>query len=42
MSDYLAPLADMRFTLREIAGLANVATLPGCDTAPIRIDSYRP
>ena len=33
MSDYLAPLADMRFTLREIAGLADVATLPGCEQA---------
>jgi 3-(methylthio)propanoyl-CoA dehydrogenase len=33
MSDYLAPLADMRFTLREIAGLADVASLPGCEQA---------
>src|SRR5437763_2760630 len=33
MSDYLAPLADMRFTLREISGLADVATLPSCEQA---------
>jgi len=33
MSDYSAPLADMRFALAEIAGLREIATLPGCDQA---------
>ena len=30
---YIAPLADMRFALREIAGLAGVAALPGYEHA---------
>jgi alkylation response protein AidB-like acyl-CoA dehydrogenase len=30
---YIAPLADMRFALREIAGLARVAALPGYEHA---------
>jgi alkylation response protein AidB-like acyl-CoA dehydrogenase len=30
---YTAPLADMRFALREIAGLAHVAALPGYEHA---------
>ena len=30
---YSAPLADMRFLLREVAGLAEVARLPGCEEA---------
>ncbi len=30
---YAAPLADMRFALREIAGLAGVAALPGYENA---------
>src|SRR5580698_7498888 len=29
MSDYRAPLRDMQFVLRELADVANVATLPG-------------
>ena len=33
MSDYIAPLADMRFTLNEIAGLPELARLPGCEQA---------
>ena len=33
MSDYTAPLADMRFTLNEIVNLAEVAALPGCEQA---------
>jgi alkylation response protein AidB-like acyl-CoA dehydrogenase len=33
MSDYAAPIADMRFALAEIAGLRDVAALPGCDQA---------
>ena len=30
---YTAPLADMRFALREVAGLAGVAALPGYEHA---------
>ena len=33
MSDYAAPLADMRFTLNEIVNLRDVAALPGCEQA---------
>ncbi|HXP74900.1 MAG TPA: acyl-CoA dehydrogenase [Stellaceae bacterium] len=33
MSDYAAPLADMRFALRSVAGLADIAMLPGCEQA---------
>jgi alkylation response protein AidB-like acyl-CoA dehydrogenase len=33
MSAYTAPLKDMRFVLTELAGLAEVAKLPGCDEA---------
>ena len=30
---YTAPLADMRFALRELAGLQQVAALPGYEHA---------
>ncbi len=33
MTDYTAPLDDMRFVLREIAGLPEIATLPGYEEA---------
>ena len=33
MSDYAAPLADMRFALNQISGLAEIAGLPGCEQA---------
>ncbi len=33
MSTYTAPLKDMRFVLNELAGLADVAKLPGCGEA---------
>jgi acyl-CoA dehydrogenase len=33
MSDYTAPLRDMQFVLEHLAGLAEVATLPGCAEA---------
>ena len=29
MSDYAAPIADMRFVLNEIVGLGEIAGLPG-------------
>jgi alkylation response protein AidB-like acyl-CoA dehydrogenase len=31
MSDYQAPLRDMQFVLKELAGLDRVAQLPGCE-----------
>ena len=33
MTDYAAPIADMRFALTEIAGLDEIAKLPGCEQA---------
>ncbi len=33
MTDYSAPLTDIRFILRELAGLDSVAALPGCEEA---------
>jgi alkylation response protein AidB-like acyl-CoA dehydrogenase len=33
MSAYVAPLKDMRFVMHELAGLAGVARLPGCEDA---------
>ncbi|HEY6721209.1 MAG TPA: acyl-CoA dehydrogenase N-terminal domain-containing protein, partial [Burkholderiales bacterium] len=31
MSEYKAPLRDMHFVLHELAGLAEIARLPGCE-----------
>ncbi|HVQ62707.1 MAG TPA: acyl-CoA dehydrogenase [Burkholderiales bacterium] len=31
MSEYKAPLRDMHFVLQELAGLADIAKLPGCE-----------
>jgi len=33
MSEYFAPVRDMQFVLKELAGLAQVAQLPGCEEA---------
>ena len=33
MSAYVAPLRDMRFVLNELAGLDQIAKLPGCEEA---------
>jgi alkylation response protein AidB-like acyl-CoA dehydrogenase len=33
MADYVAPLKDMQFVLRELAGIDRVAQLPGCEEA---------
>ncbi|MGB7990977.1 MAG: acyl-CoA dehydrogenase family protein, partial [Candidatus Methylophosphatis roskildensis] len=39
MSPYAAPLSDMQFVLRELAGLEDVARLPGCeDAAPDTVE----
>jgi acyl-CoA dehydrogenase len=32
-TNYTAPLTDMRFLLNEVAGLADIARLPGCEEA---------
>jgi len=37
MSDYHAPLADMRFVLNELAGLERVAALPGYEEATVDV-----
>jgi alkylation response protein AidB-like acyl-CoA dehydrogenase len=40
MSAYVAPLKDMRFVLNELAGMAQVAKLPGCeDATPDTVDA---
>jgi alkylation response protein AidB-like acyl-CoA dehydrogenase len=40
MSAYTAPLKDMRFVLNELAGLAEVAKLPGCaEATPDTVDA---
>ncbi|MDE2090531.1 MAG: acyl-CoA dehydrogenase [Gammaproteobacteria bacterium] len=40
MASYSAPLRDMRFVLNELAGLANVAKLPGyTDATPELVDT---
>lgn len=33
MSEYRAPIRDMQFVLNELAGLADLARLPGCEEA---------
>ena len=33
MSEYAAPLKDMRFVMQELAGLDHVVALPGCEEA---------
>jgi len=37
MSDYVAPLKDMRFVLTELAGLDQVARLPGCEEVSVEL-----
>ena len=40
MTSYAAPLADMRFVIRELAGLEAVTALPGCaDATPDLVDA---
>ncbi|MGA7986599.1 MAG: acyl-CoA dehydrogenase [Burkholderiales bacterium] len=40
MSSYVGPLKDMRFVLNELAGLGEVAKLPGCEEAsPETVDA---
>ena len=40
MSQYVAPLKDIRFVLNELAGLGEVAKLPGCeDASPETVDA---
>ncbi len=35
MSEYFAPIRDMQFVLKELAGLEEVAKLPGCEEATL-------
>jgi len=37
MSDYVAPLKDMQFVLTELAGLDQVAKLPGCEDVSVEL-----
>jgi 3-(methylthio)propanoyl-CoA dehydrogenase len=39
MSTYRAPLRDMHFALRELAGIEDVAALPGCEESLDVLDS---
>jgi len=39
MSAYRAPLRDMQFALRELAGIAEIAALPGCEETLDVLDS---
>src|SRR3984957_20432061 len=39
MSTYRAPLRDMQFALRELAGIGDVAALPGCQESLDVLDS---
>jgi len=39
MSAYRAPLRDMQFVLRELAGIDGIATLPGCEETLDVLDS---
>ncbi|MBK8063296.1 MAG: acyl-CoA dehydrogenase [Betaproteobacteria bacterium] len=40
MSAYAAPLKDMKFVVNELAGLAQIAKLPGCeDATPDTVDA---
>jgi 3-(methylthio)propanoyl-CoA dehydrogenase len=39
MSTYRAPLRDMQFALRELAGIEGVAALPGCEDTLEVVDS---
>ncbi|MDB5814546.1 MAG: acyl-CoA dehydrogenase [Rhodocyclales bacterium] len=40
MSEYVAPIKDMQFALRELAGLDDLAALPGCeDVSPDLVDA---
>ncbi|MBI3936883.1 MAG: acyl-CoA dehydrogenase, partial [Betaproteobacteria bacterium] len=37
MSTYTAPLADMRFVIKELVGLDRIAALPGCEEASAEV-----
>ena len=40
MAEYIAPLRDMRFVIKELAGLDAVTTLPGChEVTPDLVDA---
>ena len=37
MSEYVAPLKDIRFVMQELAGLDQVVALPGCEEASLDV-----
>ena len=37
MSDYVAPLKDMQFVLKELAGLDEITKLPGCEEVSVEL-----
>ena len=37
MNEYTAPLRDMRFVLKELVGLEQVASLPGCEEVNVEL-----
>ena len=40
MAEYIAPLRDMRFVIKELAGLDAVTSLPGChEVTPDLVDA---
>src|SRR5947207_11936091 len=39
MSEYIAPLADMRFVLEELAPLSRIEALPGCEDFNLELAS---
>ena len=39
MSEYIAPLTDMRFVLEELAPLSRIEALPGCEDFNLELAS---
>ena len=37
MSEYVAPLKDMQFVLKELAGIEEIAALPGCEEVSVEL-----
>ena len=35
MSEYVAPMSDIKFVLQELAGLEEISQLPGCEDASL-------
>jgi 3-(methylthio)propanoyl-CoA dehydrogenase len=42
MSTYAAPIRDMRFVVKELVGIDDIAQLPGCEeVTPDLVDAVR-